>query len=881
MIILHLLYQLLIEPLVLLMEVLFRLSLLLTGDDVALSIIPLSLAVNFLSLPLYMRADAIQRQNRELEDRMRPWLSHIRKVFHGDERFMMTQAYYRINGYSPLYPLRNSLSLLLQIPFFTAAYSMLSSTPYLRGVHLGPITDLGSPDGLLTVSGLTINVLPFVMTAINAASGMVYLKGKALGSYKLQFYGLALVFLVLLYNSPAGLVFYWILNQLFSLCKNLVMERTGRRKKSVVAQWLEKCRNTLLGLPMGVERICPDRGVFMLGCLTMAMLTGALIPSALVDDSTVSFITDADYLSPFKHLLNAVLLGLGTCVVWPSVFYYLAGCKTKCLFEVLAMSLSLVMITNYMFFGRNLGNISPFLIFDSNPYLLWPSIWRNLLVGLGIIVELLILWQERRRAVEAFQVIVILVLTGMLGVNLWHVAGNLSQAKKTEAKELVQLPDFGFSRGGKNVVVVMLDRAINGFIPYIFNEKPELKQQFSGFTYYPNTLSYGAQTNSGAPALYGGYEYTPRLMDQRDTMLLKDKHDEALRLMPVLFSQAGYDVVVTDPPYAGYADSPDLSIYDGYPGIRAYKDLFRLVGDDEKKMLWQRNFFRYSLMKVSPLVIQPWFYDNGFYQGTNPDRALNTAQIQIDRSNARGADAYFKRDNTALTALPGMSKCDDTDGNHFLLYYSLMAHSPTLLSEPDYKQTTMVDNTEFDKTHEERFTLNGRTAKMDNPKQMSHYHANMASMMKLGEWFDYLRQQGVYDNTRIIIVSDHGIQLNSFDDLVSTNVPEPTDLMCFHALLLVKDFGNSGEIRTDSTFMTNADTPTLAFKGLIENPVNPFTGNAVTDEAKHEEDHYILATNWRVMRNNGTKYQTGYWWNMKGHNFFDIPNWHLISQNNN
>ena len=38
---------------------------------------------------------------------------------------------------------------------------------------------------------------------------------------KVQTYGLAAVFLVLLYQSPSGLVFYWTLNNLFSLIKNV------------------------------------------------------------------------------------------------------------------------------------------------------------------------------------------------------------------------------------------------------------------------------------------------------------------------------------------------------------------------------------------------------------------------------------------------------------------------------------------------------------------------------------------------------------------------------------------------------------------------------------------------------------------------------------
>jgi hypothetical protein len=40
---------------------------------------------------------------------------------------------------------------------------------------------------------------------------------------------------------------------------------------------------------------------------------------------------------------------------------------------------------------------------------------------------------------------------------------------------------------------------------------------------------------------------------------------------------------------------------------------------------------------------------------------------------------------------------------------------------------------------------------------------------------------------------------------------------------MVKDFGAADGFFTDSTFMTNADVPNIALKGIIENPVNPFT----------------------------------------------------------
>lgn len=113
------------------------------------------------------------------------------------------------------------------------------------------------------------------------------------------------------------------------------------------------------------------------------------------------------------------------------------------------------------------------------------------------------------------------------------------------------------------------------------------------------------------------------------------------------------------------------------------------------------------------------------------------------------------------------------------------------------------------------------------------YYTNTVSLLALSRWFNYLKENGVYDNTRIIIVSDHGMgygekSTEGYDtaSLVNNNKDD------YHALLLVKDFNASGEIATDMTFMTNADVPTLALEGIVENPTNPFTGNPINFDAK-------------------------------------------------
>ena len=134
-------FKLLIGPLELLFETVFALAYRYIGDP-GLAIICMSLIVNLLVLPLYRRADKMQADERKIEDKLQWGIDHIKKTFHGDERFMMLQAFYRENNYKPIYALRGSLALLLEIPFFIAAYKFLSELRILRGSSFGPIQDL-------------------------------------------------------------------------------------------------------------------------------------------------------------------------------------------------------------------------------------------------------------------------------------------------------------------------------------------------------------------------------------------------------------------------------------------------------------------------------------------------------------------------------------------------------------------------------------------------------------------------------------------------------------------------------------------------------------------------------------------------------------------
>lgn len=124
MIIVQVLRNIFLVPLELAFEAVFQLSFYITRSD-GWSIIILSLVVSTLVLPLYRRAEKLESEQRKKEKDLSHWVEHIKKHFHGDEKYMVLSAYYRENNYNPISQLKSSISLLLQIPFFLAAYDLL------------------------------------------------------------------------------------------------------------------------------------------------------------------------------------------------------------------------------------------------------------------------------------------------------------------------------------------------------------------------------------------------------------------------------------------------------------------------------------------------------------------------------------------------------------------------------------------------------------------------------------------------------------------------------------------------------------------------------------------------------------------------------------
>jgi len=889
-------------PLKLLFEIIFQM----TNNALehpGLSIIFLSLVMNFLVLPLYKRADAMQEEAREMEAKLHDGVAHIKKVFSGDEKMMMLQAYYRQNNYKPTSALNGSVSLLLEIPFFMAAYQFLSHLKILEGATLGPITDLGMPDGLLVIGGISINLLPIIMTLVNVISCALYLKGFPLKT-KIQLYGMALFFLVFLYNSPSGLVFYWTLNNVFSLVKTIFYKiKNPRKVLSILASvvgWVlmagvlifytrdyrNRCTfliktGVVLQIPILIAFLKTkihfslkpvkeesNKKLFVLGSLFLTVFMGALIPSTFIAACPQEYVDINNYHNPIWYIVSSGCMAIGTFLVWMRVFYWLASAKGKAIFDKVIWILCGVAFVNYMFFGTKLGLISSTLQYENGLKFARIEKILNPIILVLLIAFMLFVIRKWKKVVIPVLLTAVSAFAIMSGINIAKTKRSLDMITVAETensnKQIIQL-----SKTGQNVVVLLLDRSIGEYIPYFLQEKPELAEQFAGFTYYSNTISFGGFTNFGSPAVLGGYEYTPVEMNKRNEETLVSKHNEALKVMPVLFAQNGFDVTVCDPPYANYQWIPDLSVFKEYPNIKAYntKGVYGDPGDKMQEIAANhRNFFCFSIMKSMPVFMQSKLYSNGTYNQANA-----SIQVMYSVSVAKGVSKRFMDSYNVLANMPYITKVTENDKNTFLFLYNEVTHNPMLLQQPNYVPAEQVDNTTYDQ-NTERYTVNGITLNMTEENHYIHYQTNMAALLRLGQWFDYLRENDVYDNTKIIIVADHGSHLFQIDELVYGDREENETLEYYYPLLMVKDF-NSTEFTTSDEFMTNGDVPTLATEGVIENPKNPFTGKEINDSEKTAHDQYIiLSGKWDVTINDGTTFLESGWASVK-ENLWDRDNW--------
>ena len=884
-------------------EFIFFLANNITDDYIGFSIILLSITVNVICLPIYNVAEGWQEKERTAQKKLKRKIADIKAVFSGDERYMILATYYRQNQYHPLYAVRGMFALLIQIPFFIAAYKLLSGSPMLNNASFLFLKDLGKPDGLLYVAGMHINALPILMTFINILASAVYSKGLTIKE-KLQLYITAAVFLVLLYNSPSGLVFYWTLNNIFSLFKNvfyriklskkiwyvvtalffisltiITKNHTVKERPRVIIEfftimvifvpiiWMIVSKFLLKNIRNVLADAQSRFSLFLQSSIALLLFLGLTIPATTIASSPLEFINFEDILNPFTILFYTVVQSLG-CLFWFVCLYKLFRENVQKAFTFASIIILAVALINVFVFQDGYGSINNLLMFSDTGRLrhsLHELMVNLVVIGMTAVIIFAIVYSKRfMKFIDGIVKILILSFLVIPVVSSVTIYKEFHSMKSVENAVSAPKRAYRISKTGKNIFIFMLDRSMNFFIDPVFENAEIVKKEYTGFTVFENSIAFGTSTNFSTPSLFGGYEYTPENIDKRSNELLVDKHNEALSVLPRLFSEHNWNVSFTDPSWLNYAWIPDLSVFAKYnmiakniDGNGLYTQKF-LIKNNVQSMHQskiygiRRNMLYFSLFKILPIEVRRIFYAEGMYGG-----------VGIPIYSAPFMNAYSAIENlTEEVEFVESKNCINIIVNN-------------LTHEPPKKETIQMIGKDFLIPLAKRYCLNETTEE--------HFYVNYLAHESCAKFFKFLKDNNCWDNSRIIIIGDHGRDpmrtrdMKFIADFANTGFSPDASI----PLIMMKDFNSEGTLKKDYTFMTLADIPALTTKNLSsELQKNPFSGKDFLETENKTVVKIITAGNWHANHQlKSTQFEDAEWAFVK-ENVYVPSNWSRKNFNN-
>ncbi len=376
------------------------------------------------------------------------------------------------------------------------------------------------------------------------------------------------------------------------------------------------------------------------------------------------------------------------------------------------------------------------------------------------------------------------------------------------------------------LLFLFLDRFMGSYVESILQTDPEIATKLSGFTWYPRTLSPGENSVAGVHPMLGGYDYTPVEMNMRGE-LLRDLSVEAFSILPYNFSKHGYRVNVVSPRGLGFTMAGECK-YLEMPGVycshvprsiakqRAEERGFPL--DDLSKSSYSDLLVLLASMRTTPYVLKEVLYEKGPWQPFLNHTAGTTF-----------------REWAELHALPALSKTDAAESNYNFVS-NILPHEPYFMGEdcqPQRKPFSVNDEEVVRRGHTSLFSL-------------QHAIAARCALLVVADYMETLKRAGVYDNTKIVIVSDHGI-VGAVEDSSTRAVAGGTQGNAFvrtRSLLLVKERGAQGPLRVSEEFAPNAEVAHILCKE-IGGCVNPYLNNKPIEALGRDDPFYVSLVPWQ------------------------------------
>ena len=450
-------------------------------DHYGLALIVLSLMTSFIIHPFMKWAAKLQKEEKHLQDVMKPQLDIIKEESKGAEQYERIQRMYKRYRYHPVMAIRSAIGVALQIPFLMAAFYMLSKLPDIQGISWGVIRDLGKPDGLLLGR---FNVLPVVMTAVNLL-GAYTTKGFSKRD-RMQAIVIAALFLVLLYTAPSALLIYWTCNNFWTLIGNIINVISERF--AITMPWAIIKGKSL------TEWITEAPDVLYV-CLALAGTVCVFVPADVyLVNSNESWFSLLDIL---RYLL---LFFAGGFLVLAIIYFSFPNQKLRLVFIAILLGLLIgFWLQSYVInldYGILDGRKIKWNSFKKESFLnciVWISCFLTPFIALRYLKAEIFLKIAKKLSV--FLIIVQICSS-------FYVAGtrDIKQAKMVDNLMLSKEEQFTVS-SKENIIVFVLDTFDSKTFEKIQKTNPELVKKLEGFTFYPNASSFFGYTDYSIPQM--------------------------------------------------------------------------------------------------------------------------------------------------------------------------------------------------------------------------------------------------------------------------------------------------------------------------------------------------------------------------------------------
>ena len=153
---------------------------------------------------------------------LQPRIEELRKTYK-DNPQKLNKEIMELYREHKVNPFGGCLPLVLQMPIFFGLYQGLMRSVALKGANFLWIKDLSEPDRLFVLTnslpllGKEINILPIIMAIgmfFQQKLSMVSTGGSSAEQQKMMMIIFPVMFGVIFYHMPSGLVLYWFINSL-------------------------------------------------------------------------------------------------------------------------------------------------------------------------------------------------------------------------------------------------------------------------------------------------------------------------------------------------------------------------------------------------------------------------------------------------------------------------------------------------------------------------------------------------------------------------------------------------------------------------------------------------------------------------------------------